>query len=133
MCQRRELIAPYCKIISKSVCCWSFRVFFFFFACCRQVQVVVGCVLLVAGRFRLFFACFRLFPGSFLFVTGLFRSFQVVSCPLQVVVGPFRSFLVRCRSFQVISGRFRSFLVLVSTNSSIQTGWIYFNSFFSIN
>ena len=39
-----------------------------FFACCRHVQVIVGCVLFVVGHFRSFLArC---------------RSFQIVSCSL---------------------------------------------------
>ena len=50
------------------------------FARCRYVQVIVGCILLVVGRFRSFLA------GC--------RSFQVVSCSLKVVSGRFRLFLV---------------------------------------
>ena len=55
-----------------------------------------------------------------------FRSYEVVSCPLQVVsgcfllvVGCFRSFLARCRSFEVVSGHFSSFHVLVSTSKML--------------
>ena len=109
MCQRRELIALFSKMISKSACCWSFRVFFCLLqvglVCCRLCLtltrwVISGCFLLVLGcfqvvscLFQVFSGCcrlfFRLFLGRFLLVVGCYRLFQVVSCSLQVISGCF--------------------------------------------
>ena len=106
MCYRRELITPYCKIISKPACCWSFRICFcllqegsgrcrlclclfiylssyqgtfcftFKFKYNPLIQKQYKYNIVVVGRFRLFL---RRFIGRFLFVLGLFRSLQVVS------------------------------------------------------
>ena len=122
MCQRRELIALYSKMISKSACCWSFRVFFCLLqvglGCCRLCLtlthwVISGCFLLVVGCFQVISCLFQVFSGRC-------RLFQVVSCLLQDVTGCFRLFLVHCRSFQVVS-RFYQYLFRASRIRNLGT------------
>lgn len=65
-CYRREPIAPYCKIFSKSACYWSFSVFFcsLLVGLCRcrlsfSVWVVSVSLILLLGRFRSFLVLYR--------------------------------------------------------------------------
>ena len=138
------LIAPYCKIISKSACfIFIFFVLFSFAYLFCSLQVGLGhCTLCLTRCWlfqvvshylqvvsRSFFVLYRFFmssqiiSGRFLLVVGCFRSFlarcrlfQVVSVYFLVVSGHFRLFLARFRLFQIVSGHFRSFLILVSTH-----------------
>ena len=107
-CQRREPIEPYCKIISKSACFWSLRVFFCLLLVGSGRCCGVGCVLLVVSHFSTFTArcrSFQVVSCSLQVVSGRCRLFQVVSCLLQVVSGRCRLFQVFSCSFQVVSGR----------------------------
>ena len=102
-CQRREPIEPYCKIISKSACFWSLRVFFCLLLVGSGRCCGVGCVLPVVSHFSTF--------------TARYRSFQVVSCSLQVVSGRFLLVIGRFRLLQVVSG---FFLLVVGCFRSFQ-------------
>ena len=110
--QRREPNAPYCKIISKSGCCWLFCIFF------CSLQVGSGhCRLSLThcGLYQVVSYLLQVISRSFLVpyiqvFSSSFRSFQVISCLLQVVsvhflpvIDCFRSFLACCKSFQVVS------------------------------
>ena len=92
-CQRRESIA---HIVQQSqILHFVGVVSHSFFAHCRYVQVVLGCVLLIACCFRSFLTRCRSFSGRFSFVIWLFRSLQFVSGGFLLVVGC-------CRLFQVV-------------------------------
>ena len=70
--REENLFVPYCKITSKSACCWTFYVFFLVVVGRFRSLIVVFCSLWVVSGHSLLFL---VFSGRFLLVVGRFRSF----------------------------------------------------------